>query len=71
MYAQRDKDGKIVGLFRWPNELAEKEPIEDDAPEIEAFYARKTEAPVSVDSLVRALVKKGLITEQDLKNGHQ
>jgi hypothetical protein len=64
MYAHRDDEGKIKGLYQWPNELTDKTPA--DPAEIQAFKSRPKERP-TLSRLEQTLIQKGIITEQDLK----
>lgn len=65
MYAQRDESGKITALYRWPNNLARE--WASDA-EIEVFKeSLEASKPSRLDVLEKALIKKGLINPDDLK----
>ena len=52
MYAQRDKDGLIVGLFMRPQPGVAEESLADDAPEVVAFRAAQQAALAKPVSLV-------------------
>jgi hypothetical protein len=63
MYVERE-NGKIKGVFRWPNERA-TEKVRDDDPDLVAYRNRGRPAS-KFEKLLNALIAKGLITEQDI-----
>ena len=42
-YPQRDKDGKIVGFATHPNEITDKEPVDEKSQEWKDYLNRKPE----------------------------
>lgn len=68
-YVQRDSSGGICGIYANPqpqpdgNCLTEKIPLQDDDPEIVAFFTRPIPKSLSDGELAALLVKQNVIPQ--------
>jgi hypothetical protein len=68
MYKQV-RDGKVVGLYKWPNELTKDNLGKDlvaTEEEVQAFESKRREKPKApIDKLKEILVNKSILTQKE------